>query len=297
MADEIVRIMTLEGMVQASAITGKGIVERAKQIHDLSPTATAALGRTLMAASMMGNQLKGEKATISLQINGGGPISGICAVSDSSGNVRGYVGEPHVSNAYLAPGKLNVGAAVGKDGYLTVVKDLGMKEPYVGSVPLVSGEIAEDVTAYFAESEQIPSAVALGVLVNQNGEVEQAGGYMIQLLPGATEEVISAVENGIQRIPSVTEALSDGLSALDMLSQVLGDLGIEVLETLPVAYRCNCSRDRVERALLNLGRAELQDILEQQGEADLNCQFCDAVYHFGPEDLKALIASADTARK
>ena len=289
MADEIVRIITSDGWVQASAITGKNLVARAKEIHDLSPTASAALGRSLLAASMMGNQLKGEKDSISLQFKGNGPIGSICAVSDSNGNVRGYVGNPHVRNSYLAPCKLNVGAAVGKDGFLTVIRDLGLKEPYVGSVPLVSGEIAEDLTAYFAVSEQIPSAVALGVLVNREGEIEQAGGYMIHLLPGAPEEVISAVETGIRRILSVTEALSDGLTPVDILAQVLGELGIEILETQPVSYRCNCSRERVERALLSLGKAELTSLMEEQGEAELNCQFCDAVYHFGRKDLAALL--------
>lgn len=289
MADEIVRIITRDGWVKASAITGRGIVSRAREIHDLSPTATAALGRALLGASMMGNQMKGEEDSISLQIKGGGPIGPICAVSDSQGNVRGYVGNPHVTNAYLRPGKLNVGAAVGKDGFLTVVKDLGLKEPYVGSVPLYSGEIAEDITAYFAASEQIPTACALGVLVNQEGQVAQAGGYLIQLLPGAPEEVISTVEAGVQRIQSVTEALSDGLSAVDLLAQVLGDLGIEILDTQPVEYRCNCSRERVERALISMGRRELESLIEEQGQADLSCQFCDQIYHFSREDLEGLL--------
>jgi molecular chaperone Hsp33 len=199
------------------------------------------------------------------------------------------VGNPHVSNAYLRPGKLDVGSAVGKDGFLTVVKDLGLKEPYVGSVPLYSGEIAEDVTAYFAASEQIPTACALGVLVNQDGEVAQAGGYLIQLLPGAPEEVISTVEAGIQRIQSVTEALTDGLTAVDLLAQVLGDLGLEILETQPVEYRCNCSRDRVQRALVSMGKEELRKLIEEEGEANLNCQFCDVVYHFSKEELESLL--------
>ncbi len=289
MADEIVRIITQDGWVRASAITGRELVTRAKEIHDLSPTATAALGRTLLGASLMGSDLKGEKDSISLQFRGGGPIGAICAVSDSQGNVRGYVAEPHVTTAYLAPGKLNVGAAVGRDGFLTVVRDMGMREPYVGSVPLVSGEIAEDITAYLATSEQIPSAVALGVLVNRQGQVEQAGGYMIQLLPGAPEEVIVAVEQGIQRIISVTEALKDGLSALDLLAQILGDLGIHILANQPVEYRCNCSRDRVERALLSLGRLELESILEEEGQSELNCQFCDQVYRFSGADLQRLL--------
>ncbi len=289
MADEIVRIITQDGWVRGSAIVGRDLVTRAKEIHDLSPTATAALGRSLLGTSLLGADLKGERDTISLQFRGGGPIGAICAVSDSDGNVRGYVAEPHVMTNYLAPGKLNVGAAVGKDGFLTVVRDLGLREPYVGSVPLVSGEIAEDITAYLATSEQIPSAVALGVLVNRRGEVEQAGGYMIQLLPGAPDEVIDVVEAGIRRIVSVTEALKDGLTALDLLAQILGDLGVQILDTRPVAYRCNCSRDRVERALLSLGRTELEAILEEQGEVELNCQFCDVVYRFGRSDLENLV--------
>lgn len=289
MADEIVRIITQDGWVKASAITARGMVSRAKEIHDLSPTATAALGRALMGVSMMGNQMKGEQDTISLQFKGNGPIGSICAVSDSHGNARGYVGNPHVNNAYLRPGKLDVGAAVGKDGFLTVVKDLGLREPYVGSVPLYSGEIAEDITAYFAASEQIPTACALGVLVNQKGQVAQAGGYLIQLLPGAPEEVISTVEAGIQRIQSVTEALNDGLNAVDLLAQVLGDLGLEILENQPVEYRCNCSLERVKRALVSMGRAELESLIQEQGEADLSCQFCDVVYHFSKEDLEGLL--------
>jgi molecular chaperone Hsp33 len=289
MADEIVRIITQDGWVKASAITAKGMVARAKEIHDLSPTATAALGRALMGVSMMGNQMKGDQDTISLQIKGGGPLGSLCAVSDSTGNTRGYVGNPHVNNAYLRPGKLDVGGAVGKDGYLTVVKDLGLKEPYVGTVPLYSGEIAEDIVAYFAESEQIPTACALGVLVNQQGEVSQAGGYLIQLLPGAPEEVISVVEAGIQRIQSVTEAMNDGLGALDLLAQVLGDLGLDILETQPVEYRCNCSRDRVQRALISMGKEELRSLIAEQGEANLHCQFCDVVYHFSKEELEALL--------
>ncbi len=289
MADEIIRIITQDGWVRASGITAKGMVSRAREIHDLSPTATAALGRALMAASMMGNQMKGEQDSLSLQFKGGGPLGAVCVVSDFQGNVRGYVGNPHVSNSYLRPGKLDVGAAVGKDGYLTVIRDLGLKEPYVGSVPLYSGEIAEDVTAYFAASEQIPTACALGVLVNQRGEVAQAGGYLIQLMPGAPEEVISAVEDGIRRIPSVTGALEDGLTAVDLLAQVLGPLGLEVLESQPVEYRCNCSRERVERALLSMGSAELRSLIEEQGQAELHCQFCDRVYHFSREELEGLL--------
>ena len=292
MADEIVRSITCDGYVRASAITGTEMVTRALQIHDLSPTAAAALGRALMAVSMMGNQLKGDRDSISLQFKADGPLNGICVVSDSQGNARGYVGNPHVSTSYLGKGKLNVGAAVGRDGFLTVVKDLGMREPYVGSVPLVSGEIAEDVTAYFAESEQIPTACALGVLVNQDGKIAQAGGYLIQLLPGAPEEVISAVEAGIMRIQSVTEAMSDGLNAQDMLAQVLGDLGIEILERQPVEYRCTCSRERVERALISLGRTELTSLIEEQGEAELGCQFCDVKYHFNRPQLEQLLRDA-----
>ena len=285
---EIVRIMTTDGFVMASAITGTDIVARAQEIHHTSPTATAALGRSLLACSMMGNQLKGADNSLTLQIRGDGPLGGITCVSDSEGNVRGYVNNPAADVPRKQEGKLDVGGAVGS-GSLTVIKDLGLKDPYVGSIALVSGEIAEDVTAYFAESEQIPNACALGVLVRKdNGEVITAGGYLIQLLPGAGEDVIEKVERGIRKVGYVTGRLSEGESALDLVREVLGEFEIEVLETCPVEYRCYCTRDRVVKALVSMGSAEMRSLIDEQGSAELTCQFCDEVYKFSREDLEQI---------
>ncbi|MDD7222402.1 MAG: Hsp33 family molecular chaperone HslO [Oscillospiraceae bacterium] len=285
---EIVRIMTTDGFVMASAITGTDIVARAQEIHHTSPTATAALGRSLLACSMMGNQLKGADNSLTLQIRGDGPLGGITCVSDSEGNVRGYVNNPAADVPRKQEGKLDVGGAVGS-GSLTVIKDLGLKDPYVGSIALVSGEIAEDVTAYFAESEQIPNACALGVLVRKDsGAVITAGGYLIQLLPGAGEDVIEKVERGIRKVGYVTGRLSEGESALDLVREVLGEFEIEVLETCPVEYRCYCTRDRVVKALVSMGSAEMRSLIDEQGSAELTCQFCDVVYKFSREDLEQI---------
>ena len=285
---EIVRIMTTDGFVMASAITGTDIVARAQEIHHTSPTATAALGRSLLACSMMGNQLKGADNSLTLQIRGDGPLGGITCVSDFEGNVRGYVNNPAADVPRKQEGKLDVGGAVGS-GSLTVIKDLGLKDPYVGSIALVSGEIAEDVTAYFAESEQIPNACALGVLVRKDsGEVITAGGYLIQLLPGAGEDVIEKVERGIRKVGYVTGRLSEGESALDLVREVLGEFEIEVLETCPVEYRCYCTRDRVVKALVSMGSAEMRSLIDEQGSAELTCQFCDEVYKFSREDLEQI---------
>ena len=286
---EIVRIITTDGLVMASAITGTDLVARAREIHHTSPTATAALGRSLMACSMMGNQLKGEDNSLTLQIRGDGPLGGITCVSDSQGNVRGYVVHPQADVARKQEGKLDVGAAVG-EGSLTVIKDLGMRDPYVGSIALVSGEIAEDVTAYFAESEQIPTACALGVLVQGgSGEVLTAGGYLIQLLPGAGEDTIDKVERGLQRVGYVTGHLKQGKSALELIRDVLGEFEIEVLETCPVEYRCYCSRERVVRALISMGTQEMKNLIEEQGQAEMTCQFCDRVYRFDREELEEIL--------
>lgn len=286
---EIVRTITTDGMVMASAITGTDIVYRAQEIHHTKATATAALGRTLLAASLMGNQLKGEEQSLTLQIKGDGPLGGITCVSDSTGNVRGFVMHPEVDVPRKYEGKLDVSAAVG-GGYLTVIKDLGMKEPYVGSISLVSGEIAEDVTAYFAESEQIPTACALGVLVKKDGgEVLTAGGYLIQLLPGADDAAIDKVERGIRKVGSVTSALAEGKTTLELIHSVLEEFELEVLETTPVEYRCYCSRDRVTRALISMGREEMKSLIEEQGCADLTCQFCDRIYHYDRTELEEIL--------
>ena len=291
MRDEIVRAITGDGLIQAAAVTGRDIVERARNIHTTTPVATAALGRALMGASLMGDALKAEEGSLTLQIKGGGPIGTVLAVSDNHGNVRGYVTEPHLELMEIEPGKLDVGKAVGETGTLTVIKDLNMKEPYVGSIGMFTGEIADDLAMYFVESEQIPTACALGVLVDTDQSVAAAGGYLIQLLPGASLDMIEKIEAGVRRVGSVSKALMGGLDAAGLLREVLSDFELEVLDTHPVEYRCGCSRDRVERALISMGREELDEMIKEQGEADLTCQFCDNVYHFTKEELETLLAN------
>ena len=291
MEDKIVRAISSDGMVQAAAIYSRNLTERARQIHKTLPVATAALGRTLAGASMMGNALKGQGASLTLQIKGGGPLGTVLAVSDHEGNVRGYVTNPQVELPLRADGKLDVGGAVGHEGTLTVIKDLHMKDPYVGTIDLLGGEIAEDVAAYFVESEQIPTACGLGVLVDRDQSVKAAGGYLIQLLPGATEDTIVKVEGGIMAAGNVSAILDKDDDPEHMLRQVMSDFDLKILETCPVEYRCYCSRQRVERALISLGRDELQQILDEQGHCSMTCQFCDAVYDFSGDELKALIDS------
>lgn len=290
MADEIVRAMTADGYVKAVAVTGRDLVERARNIHTLLPMATAALGRALLGASMMGDMLKEQKGSLTLQIKGGGPLGTVLAVSDYEGNVRGYVQNPHVELMEKHQGKLDVGAAVGSTGTLTVIKDIGLKEPYVGSIGLFSGEIADDLAMYFVESEQIPTACALGVLVGTDQSVTSAGGYLIQLLPGASDDIIDKIEAGVHRVGSVSHALEGGLDGEGLLRAVLSDFQLEILEKHPVEYRCYCSRDRVTRALISMGREELSSLIQDQGQADLTCQFCDKVYHYSQEQLEKLLA-------
>ena len=289
MTNEIVRGITGDGLVKAVAVTGRGVVERARNIHKLLPMGTAALGRALMGASMMGDMLKEERGAVTLQIKGGGPLGTILAVSDHEGNVRGYVQNPQVELMELHPGKLDVGRAVGTDGTLTVMKDIGLKEPYVGSIGLFSGEIADDLAMYFVESEQIPTACALGVLVGLDQSVTAAGGYLIQLLPGASEEMIAKIEAGVRGVSSVSHALARGMDGEGLLRAVLKDFDLEVLEKHPVEYRCYCSRDRVSRALISMGKKDLWGLIEERGRAELPCQFCDQVYQFSREELEALL--------
>ncbi len=289
MKDELVRAMTKDGFLNAVAVTTTGIVERARQIHKTLPTATAALGSLLTAASMMGNALKSDGASLTLQFKGGGPLGTVLAVSDNEGNVRGYVTNPHVDLPLRPDGKLDVGAAVGHEGTLTVIKDLHMKEPYVGTIDLLGGEIAEDVAGYFVESEQIPTACALGVLVDRDQSVKAAGGYLIQLMPGAGEDVITKVEGGIMAAGPVSALLDKNDDPEQLLRDVMSDFDLKILETCPVSYKCYCSRERVERALISLGRDELEQMLAEQGGCQLTCQFCDAVYDFSAEDLKGLL--------
>ena len=279
----------MDGFVKVTAIASTELVRRGAQIQGTTPNATAAFGRALTAASMMGNMQKVDNGSMTLQIRGGGPIGTITVVSDAIGNVRGCVTEPKVPLVEKFPGKLDVGATVGTDGTLTVIRDLQMKEPYVGSTRLISGEIGDDVTAYFVQSEQTPTACALGVLVDRDQKVKVAGGYLIQLLPGAPDEIIDKLEAGIQRAGAVTPMLEAGLTPEDILGQVCGDLGVVFMETTPVEYRCYCSRDRVTAALISLGKKELEEIAAEGKDFPVECQFCDTVYSFTPEDIREIL--------
>ena len=289
MSDYIVRGMSMDGFVKVVAIRSTELVRRGAEIQKTTPNATAAFGRALTAASMMGNMQKVENGSMTLQIRGGGPIGTITVVSDAAGNVRGCVTEPRVPLVEKYPGKLDVGATVGTDGTITVIRDLQMKEPYIGSTELVSGEIGDDVTAYFVQSEQVPTACALGVLVDRDTSVKVAGGYLLQLLPGAPEETVSKLEEGIRRAGAVTPMLDAGMTPEDILGQVCGDLGVVFLETQEVSYKCYCSRERVESALISLGRQELTQIMEEGKPFPVECQFCDTVYTFTPEDVADLL--------
>ena len=289
MSDQLIRAISKDGFVKATAVSTRDLTERARQIHRTLPVATAALGRALAACSMMGNALKEDGASVTLQIKGGGPLGTVLAVSDNQGNVRGRVDEPAVDLPLRPDGKLDVGGAVGTDGMLTVIRDLNMKEPYVGSVGLIGGEIAEDLAAYFVESEQIPTACGLGVLVDRDQSVLKAGGYLIQLLPGAGEDIITKVEGSVLAAGAVTKLLQEDDDPESMLRRALSDFDLEILERSPIEYRCYCSRDRMERTLISLGPTELRSLLDEQGEAELTCRFCDNVQHFSRQDLEGLL--------
>ena len=291
MSDQLIRAISQDGLIKVSAVSTRDLTERARQIHRTLPVATAALGRLLAAASMMGNALKEEAASLTLQIKGGGPLGTLLAVSDHEGCVRGTVDNPAVDLPLREDGKLDVGAAVGNRGTLTVIRDLRMKEPYVGSVGLLWGEIAEDIALYFVESEQIPTACGLGVLVDRDQSVLAAGGYLVQLLPGAGDEVSERLEASLRAAGPVTELLRADPDPEALLRTALPGLELDVLEKCPISYRCDCSRERMERALISLGREELRDMIEEQGGAELTCRFCDRVEKFSKEELEGLLAS------
>ncbi len=288
---KLIRCITSNGQVMATAVDTTDIVNKAEQIHTTSAVVTAALGRLLTAASMMGNMLKGKDNSITLRIQGGGPVGALIAVSDFNGDVRGYVTNPVVELPLNDKGKLDVGTAVGKEGNLYVIKDLGLKEPYNGMVPLVSGEIAEDITAYYAISEQTPTVCALGVLVNPDLSVNVAGGYIIQLLPAAEEATIEKLEDGIKDIESITKMLHDGMSPEDILRRALKNFEVEVLYSQDIEYKCNCSKQKVEKALISMGRQELESMAAEMDEAKVNCHFCDKVYKFSKAEIRALAKS------
>lgn len=290
--DKIIRAVTEDGFAKISAVSGRDIVEKARTIHNTTPVATAALGRSLCAASMLGDMLKEQDATVTLRINGGGPIGTVMAVSDSGGNVRGYVQNPAVDLPVRPDGKLDVGGAVGTAGTLTVSRDLGLKEPYIGSSNLVSGEIAEDLALYFVESEQIGAACGLGVLVDTDLSVCCAGGFIVQLLPGAPDALIDVIEENIKAMGPVTDVLRDA-EAEAIVEKVFQGLSPNILNASPVEYRCGCSRERVTRAIEGMGRENLEEIYESGETTEVCCHFCGNKYHFTTEEIKAILDSLD----
>lgn len=292
MSDYIVRATAGDGSIRAFAATTRDLVQHAREIHHTSPVATAALGRLLTAAAIMGSTLKGEKDILTIQVRGDGPLQGIVVTGDSSARVKGYVYNPNAEVPDLYPGKLNVGAAIGK-GYLSVMKDIGMREPYAGQIELVTGEIAEDLTYYFAQSEQTPSAVGLGVLIETDTSVRRAGGFLIQLMPEATEEMIAKLEQKLQTIPYVTDLLDMGTTPEEILQMILGDMGLQITDTVPTSFYCNCTRERVEKALISIGKEELEKIVTEDKKATLHCHFCGKEYDF---DEAALLHLLDEAK-
>ena len=286
--DRIVSTITRDGSIVCHVIDSTGIVAKAESMHRTSATATAALGRLLTAAALMGSQLKSEDDSITLRLKGDGPIGTVIAVADSHGNPRGYVENPIVELPLNPHGKLDVAGAVGKSGYLFVMRDLGLREPYIGQTPLVSGEIAEDITYYYAQSEQMPTVCALGVLVNPDLTVNCAGGFLAHLLPGAAPDAADRLEANLKNMASMTQLLSGGKTAEDIALMVLDGYAAESLQTVPVSYRCNCSRERVERALISIGRTELLKMAEEQEVTAVDCHFCNKKYRFNPEEIRAL---------
>ena len=291
MKDYLIRATAANGQVRAFGVTSRELTETAKNAHDTSPVATAALGRLMSAAVMMGADLKGENDLLTLRMEGDGPMGGLLATADSHGNVKGYAFHPEVLLPPNAKGKLDVGGALGA-GMLSVVKDIGLKEPYVGQTNLVSGEIAEDLTYYYAASEQIPCSIALGVLMNKDNTVRQAGGFMIQLLPGASDELIDRLEERLGELPSITALLDAGKTPEEILSGLLGDIDLEILEKKPVQFHCDCSRERVERAIVSIGKKEIREMIEEGKPIEAGCQFCNKKYSFSVEELEELLQKA-----
>ena len=291
MSDQLVRAISKDGFVKAAAVSTRALTERARQIHQTSPVATAALGRLLAAGSMMGNELKGDGSSVTLRIKGDGPLGTLLVVADNEGNVRGSVQNPQIDLPIREDGKLDVGGAIG-EGYMSVIRDIGLKEPYAGRIQLVSGEIAEDLTYYFAQSDQTPSSVGLGVLVETDTSIRRAGGFIIQLMPEATEEMISKLEQRLNTIPYVTDLLDMGKTPEDILEMILGDMDLKIMDKMPVEFYCNCSKERVEKALISIGKEELEKIIREDKKANLHCHFCNKEYNFTEEELKELLESA-----
>jgi len=288
MSDYIVRAMAANSQIRAFAATTKELTEEARQIHNTSPVATAALGRLLCAGVMMGATMKGEKDLTTLTIKGDGPLGGLTVTADSKGGVKGYVNNPSFVNPANFYGKFDVGGAIGY-GTLTVIKDIGLKEPYSGQVGLMTGEIAEDLTYYFATSEQVPTSVGLGVLMNKENTVRQAGGFIIQLMPFADDEVIDKLETRINSISSVTSMLDEGMSPEDILEHILGDMGLEITDKAPVQYSCNCSKERVRKAIISIGKKDIQEMIDDNKPIEVNCHFCNTSYEFSVDELKSML--------
>lgn len=288
MKDFIIRGTAADNQIRVFAATTREMVDTARSLHEMSPLATAALGRTMTAAAMMGAMMKGEDDLLTIQIKGSGPIEGIIVTTDSKANVKGYVYNPQIELPLNNNGKLDVSGALGL-GVLTIIKDIGMKEPYIGQTHLVSGEIAEDLTYYFASSEQIPSVVALGVLVDRDYTVKQSGGFIIQLMPDASEEVVEYLEKSIAELPSVTDMLEQGKTPEDILKTVLGDLDLNIMEATPTKFFCNCSKLRVEKALISIGKKDLIELYEEGIPVELNCHFCNRKYEFSVNELDEII--------
>lgn len=288
MNDYIIRATAANDQIRAFAAVTTEMVETAREHHNTSPVATAALGRLLTAGAMMGSMMKGEKDVLTLQIKAGGPLQGITVTADSQGNVKGYVGNPDVCIPANSKGKLDVAGAVGP-GFLTVIKDMGLKEPYSGQVMLQTCEIAEDLTYYFATSEQVPSAVGLGVLMNKNNTVRQAGGFIVQLMPFAEEEVISRLEQNVQKINSITNLLEEGHTPESLLEKVLEGFDVQINEKMDTRFRCNCSKERVAKALISIGRKELNEMIQEGKPIEMNCHFCNTNYNFTVEELKEIL--------
>lgn len=288
MTDYIIRASAADNQIRAFAATSKEMVEYARNIHQTSPVATAALGRLLTAGAMMGSMMKGDKDLLTLQIKGSGPIGGLTVTADSRGMVKGYVYNPEVMLSPNEKGKLDVGGALGA-GILSVIKDLGLKEPYVGQTHLVSGEIAEDLTYYFATSEQVPSVVALGVLMNKENTVRRAGGFILQLMPFAEDTIIEQLEKKVNELTSITSLLDQDMTPEMILEHILGDFGLEILDKLPTAFECNCTKERVEKAIASIGYKDIKEMIEDNEPIEVNCHFCNKHYHFSIEDLKGII--------
>lgn len=291
MADYIVRATAANSQIRAFAATTREMVEYARAVHNTSPVASAALGRLLTAGAMMGAMMKGDQDILTLQIKAGGPLRGITVTADSKGNVKGFVGNPEVILPPNARGKLDVSGAVGV-GILNVIKDMGLKEPYVGQVALQTGEIADDLTYYFATSEQVPSSVGLGVLMNRDNTVKQAGGFIIQLMPFTDEKVIQALEEKLSKVTSVTSMLDAGMTPEDILMELLGEFGLEIAEKTDTRFACNCSRERVSKALISIGEKEIKEMIDEGKPIEMNCHFCNTSYTFQMEELKQLLAVA-----